>query len=125
VRKKLVEWLSDPADAVTLMTDVTDCGVVGGTYEDPPLPHPLSKLRPAAPVAIKRQICKRHRLFKPIQKSTTASADSGNTGLEFVWKAALDDVVIVITVSPVPVTWVGEKAHVTPVGSPEQANETD
>jgi hypothetical protein len=98
VRKKLVEWLSDPADAVTLMVDVTDCGVVGGTYEAPPLPHPLSKLRPAALVTIQRQICKCHRLFKPIQKSTTASADSGNTGLEFAWEVALAAEVVIVSV---------------------------
>lgn len=82
---------------------------------------------PVADTANSRSICKRG-LFQPMQQSTTASAEYGNSGLE-LWRRAADDaeVVTVSVVEAAPpdgVTEPGKKLHDAPDGNPEQAKFT-
>jgi len=74
-------------------------------------------------------ICKPRRFFQPSRQNAAASVDTGNSGLELRCNAAVAAVVVIVRIvveaaMPEGVTVGGEKLHVAPVGSPEQANVT-
>jgi hypothetical protein len=60
--------------------DVTGGG--GPLEEFPPPPHALSEHSAAALTAISNTISRHRRFLKPKQQSTTARAETGNSGLE-------------------------------------------
>jgi len=113
---------SDPEVPVTVTVNCV--GLIGGV-EDPP-PHPLSRPRPTTLTTKSKSICKRLRLFHPMQHNAAASIEPGKTGLEVRCKEAVVAVVVTVIVVQftklVPgVTVCGENVHDTPA---EQLNET-
>ena len=118
---------SEPEVAVTVRVDVTGCEFCPPPppEPEPPLPQPVSKGSITANTTITSgRLLKRRR--KPIHPRASATEVTGANGNR-VWflLIALAGTAMVIVEELPGVTALGEKLHDAPVGSPEQANDTE
>jgi hypothetical protein len=125
---------SAPEVAVTVtivVVGVGDVGVVGEDGELPPLlppPQPKRSPSPAYATASSSQCCQPRRFLHPKRPTVKASVASGKNGRDPVGKAEVCElaemVSWVVAGALEGVTVAGLKAHVAPVGNPEQAKLT-
>ena len=119
---------SEPAEAVTVIEDVTGCELLVDEPVPPLDPQPLSPgtLKASASRTSDR-ICQRLPLRqknKPQVRLSTIGENAHGRISETAADCGVESVRVVKTGDEDGVTVAGEKLHVAPAGNPVQANET-